>query len=45
MDRESKAEMEVDVSIDATPEELAWPLTRGGAERREPPKVSRKSDP
>ena len=44
MDRESKAEMEDDVSIDATPGELAWPLTRWGAERREP-KASRKSDP
>ena len=40
----TKAEMEEDVSIDTTPEELAWTLTRGGAERREP-KVSRKSDP
>ena len=33
-----KAEMEEDVSIDATPEVLAWAVTRGGAERREPEK-------
>ena len=31
----SKAELEEDVSIDATPEALAWAITRGGAERRE----------
>ena len=31
----SKAELEADVSIDATPEALAWAVTRGGAERRE----------
>ena len=30
----SKAEMEEDVSIDATPEALAWAVTRGGAEWR-----------
>ena len=29
----SKAEMEEDVSVDATPEALAWVVTRGGAER------------
>ena len=39
----SKAEMEEDVSVNATPEALAWALTRGGAERREP-KGSRKAD-
>ena len=31
----SKAELEEDVSIDATPEALAWAVTRGGAERRD----------
>ena len=31
----STAELEEDVSIDATPEALAWTLTRGGAEPRE----------
>ena len=31
----TKAEMEVDVSIDAAPEALAWAVTRGGAERRD----------
>ena len=31
----SKAELEEDVSVDATPESLAWAVTRGGAERRE----------
>ena len=30
----SKAELEEDMSIDATPEDLAWAVTRGGAERR-----------
>ena len=30
----SKAEIEEDVSIDASPEALAWAVTRGGAERR-----------
>ena len=30
----SKAELEEDVSIDASPEALAWAITRGGAERR-----------
>lgn len=29
-----KAELEDDVSIDATPEALAWAITRGGAEKR-----------
>ena len=31
----SKAELEEDVSVDATPEALAWAVTRGGAKRRE----------
>ena len=31
----SKAELEEDVAIDATPEALAWAVTRGGAARRE----------
>ena len=30
-----KIDMEADVSIDATPEALAWAVTRGGAERHE----------
>ena len=30
----SKAELEEDVSINATPEALAWAVTRGGTERR-----------
>ena len=30
----SKAEMEADVSIEATPEALGWAVTRGGARRR-----------
>ena len=29
----TKADMEEDVSIDATPEALAWAVTRGGADR------------
>ena len=29
----SKAELEEDVSIDATTEALAWAVTRGGAKR------------
>ena len=35
----SKAGMEEDVSIDATPEALAWAVTRGGAERRDAKEV------
>ena len=31
----SKAELEEDVSVDATPEALARAITRGGADRRE----------
>ena len=30
----SKAELEEDVSIDATPEALGWAVTRGGARRQ-----------
>ena len=30
----SKAQLEEDVSIDATPEALAWAVTRGGADSR-----------
>ena len=30
----SKAELEEDVRVDASPEALAWAVTRGGAERR-----------
>ena len=40
----SKAELEEDVSVDATPEALAWAVTRGGSERREA-RGSRKVDP
>ena len=43
----SKAELEEDVSIDATPETLAWAVTRGGTERREtkepPPDKTRRA--
>ena len=31
----TKAELEEEVKIDATPEALAWAITRGGAPRRE----------
>ena len=31
----TKADLEEDVSVDATPEALAWAVTRGGAKRRE----------
>ena len=30
----TKADMEEDVGVDATPEALAWAVTRGGAERQ-----------
>ena len=30
-----KSELDEDVKIDATPEALAWAVTRGGAERRD----------
>ncbi|MDE0050620.1 MAG: hypothetical protein OXO52_12585 [Rhodospirillales bacterium] len=32
----TKAEMEEVIEIDATPKALAWAMTRGGADRREP---------
>ncbi len=35
----SKAELEKDVTIDTTPEELGRALMRGGAPRREPDKT------
>ena len=37
----SKAELEEDVGVDATPETLAWAVTRGGAKRRDdvPPTI------
>ena len=31
----SKAELEEDVGVDATPEALAWAVTRGGVERKD----------
>ena len=31
----SKAQLEEDVNVDATPEALAWAVTRGGAKRWE----------
>ena len=31
----TKAELEEDVSINATPEALGWAVTRGGAERND----------
>ena len=37
----SKAELEEDVRVDASPEALAWTVTRGGAERRDPAKSKR----
>ena len=38
----SKAELEEDVSVDASPEALAWAVTRGGAEKRLPRKPIQK---
>lgn len=35
----SKSELEEDVRIDVAPEVLAWAVTRGGEERREPDSV------
>ena len=37
----TKPDMEEDVNIDASPEALAWAVTRGGAERREKDVVDR----
>lgn len=34
-DQPTKADMEEDVSIDATPEALAWAVTRGEAARKQ----------
>lgn len=31
----NKAELQEDVSVDASPEALAWAVTRGGAKRRD----------
>ena len=31
----SKTELEEDIGVDASPEALAWAVTRGGAERRD----------
>ena len=31
----TKADMEIDIGVDAAPEALVWAVTRGGAERRE----------
>lgn len=36
----TKAELEEDVCVDATPEALAWAVTRGGADRRIAPVVN-----
>ena len=39
----SKAELEEDVNIDATPEALAWAVTRGGSKpRQETPRQATK---
>ena len=40
----SKADMEEDVSINTTPEALAWAVTRGGAEKRLPRKPKRDTE-
>ena len=40
----TKADLEEDVSIDATPEALAWAVTRGGAEKRLPQKPKRDTE-
>ena len=37
----SKAELEEDVGIDATPEALAWAVTQGGASRRKDDDLAR----
>ena len=39
----SKAEIEEDVSIDTTPETLAWAVTRGGAKRRKDEGIAHRS--
>ena len=40
----SKVELEENVSIDATPEALAWAVTRGGAKRLDPEEQGPKPD-
>ena len=40
----SKSELEDDVSIDATPEMLAWAVTRGGAPRKKDRRVTDDAD-
>ena len=32
----TKADMDADIGVNAAPEALAWAVTRGGAERRDP---------
>ena len=39
----TKAEMEEDVGLDATPDALAWAVTRGGAERSQDEALAKKS--
>ena len=41
----TKADMEEDVSMDATPEALAWAVTRGGAERVSAPSSTNTKNP
>ena len=40
----SKAELEEDAGIDATPEALAWAVTRGGVKRLDPEEQGPKPD-
>ena len=40
----TKAELEEDVSVDATPEALAWAVTRGGVKRLDPEEQGPKPD-
>ena len=40
----SKAQLEEDVGIDATPEALAWAVTRGGVKRLDPEEQGPKPD-
>ena len=39
----TKADMGEDVSVDASPEALAWAVTRGGAERSQDETLAKKS--
>ena len=41
----SKAELGEDLSMDATPEALAWAVTRGGAKRWEKERTERLGEP